>query len=881
MPDNDFPMGMTEPYIPEVLPVLPLKDTVIYPHIIVPLLITREEYVKLIDDALTADRLVAAMASKEEVETPEPSQIYDIGTAAAIIRMLKLPDGSMQLFMQGVQRIRIVEYVESQPYLKAKVEKAQEIIEESVELEGIARNVLTQFKKMISLAPYLPNEIFIAAMNIAEPNNLADFIASNINIDLEEKQELLEALDVKDRLEKLTVFLNKEIEILEIGSKIQSEVQTEMSKSQREYFLREQLKAIQKELGEVDERTLEINEFREKIEQSGMPEGARKEAEREMDRLEKMPVAAAEYTVARTYLEWLTSLPWNLSTEDNLDIKRARKVLDEDHYDLDKVKDRIVEYLAVRKLKEDMKGPIFCFVGPPGVGKTSLGQSIARALGRKFVRISLGGMHDEAEIRGHRRTYIGALPGRIVRGIQRAGSNNPVFMLDEVDKIGADFRGDPASALLEVLDPEQNHSFSDHYLDVDFDLSKVLFITTANTPIPIHPALLDRMEVLELPGYTEVEKVHIALDHLLPRQFEFHGLKKSQIAISEGALSAIIRSYTREAGVRNLEREIAAVCRKVAKDIASGKRRSRKITEKDLHELLGPSRFRFEVLEEADEVGVATGLAWTEAGGDVLFVESQVMPGDGDLILTGKLGDVMQESAKAALTYCRSVADRYGVESGFFKNNDMHVHVPAGAIPKDGPSAGVTIATALMSSITQRKVRKEVGMTGEITLRGKVLPIGGLKEKVLAAHRAGVKKVIIPEENQKYLEEIPAFIRRDLKFVPVKHIEEVLKIALHPDGKAAGTKAAKTAAAVAGKRPAVKKASKPAKKKTTKPAAKKASKTSKPAAKKTAAKKTSKPAAKKASKTTKSAAKKASKTTKSAAKKTAAKKTSKPAAKRA
>ena len=874
MPDNDFPMGMTEPYIPEVLPVLPLKDTVIYPHIIVPLLITREEYVKLIDDALTADRLVAAMASKEEVETPEPSQIYDIGTAAAIIRMLKLPDGSMQLFVQGVQRIRIVEYVESQPYLKAKVEKAQEIIEESVELEGIARNVLTQFKKMISLAPYLPNEIFIAAMNIAEPNNLADFIASNINIDLEEKQELLEALDVKDRLEKLTVFLNKEIEILEIGSKIQSEVQTEMSKSQREYFLREQLKAIQKELGEVDERTLEINEFREKIEQSGMPEGARKEAEREMDRLAKMPVAAAEYTVARTYLEWLTSLPWNLSTEDNLDIKRARKVLDEDHYDLDKVKDRIVEYLAVRKLKEDMKGPIFCFVGPPGVGKTSLGQSIARALGRKFVRISLGGMHDEAEIRGHRRTYIGALPGRIVRGIQRAGSNNPVFMLDEVDKIGADFRGDPASALLEVLDPEQNHSFSDHYLDVDFDLSKVMFITTANTPIPIHPALLDRMEVLELPGYTEVEKVHIALDHLLPRQFEFHGLKKSQIAISEGALSAIIRSYTREAGVRNLEREIATVCRKVAKDIASGKRRSRKITEKDLHELLGPSRFRFEVLEEADEVGVATGLAWTEAGGDVLFVESQVMPGDGDLILTGKLGDVMQESAKAALTYCRSVADRYGVESGFFKNNDMHVHVPAGAIPKDGPSAGVTIATALMSSITQRKVRKEVGMTGEITLRGKVLPIGGLKEKVLAAHRAGVKKVIIPEENQKYLEEIPAFIRRDLKFVPVKHIEEVFKIALHPDGKASGTKAAKTAAAVAEKRPAVKKASKtskPAAKKAPKPAAKKASKTSKPATKK--ASKTSKPAAKKAPKP---AAKKASKTSKPAAKKA-----SKPAAKKA
>ena len=853
MPDNDFPMGMAETYIPEVLPVLPLKETVIYPHIIVPLLIAREEYVKLIDDALTADRLVAAVASREEVETPEPKQLYDIGTAAAIIRMLKLPDGSMQLFVQGVQRIRIKEYVEKQPYLKAKVEKIKEVVEESVELEGLARNVLTQFKNMVSLAPYLPNEIVVAAMNIGEPNNLADFIASNINIDQQEKQELLEALDVRERLEKLTIFLNKEIEILEIGSRIQSEVQTEMSKSQREYFLREQLKAIQKELGEVDERTLEINEFREKMDESGMPDSARKEAERELDRLAKMPVAAAEYTVARTYLEWLTSLPWNLSTEDNLDIKRARKILDEDHYDLEKVKDRVVEYLAVRKLKENMKGPILCFVGPPGVGKTSLGQSIARALGRKFVRISLGGMHDEAEIRGHRRTYIGALPGRIIRGIQRAGSNNPVFMLDEVDKIGADFRGDPASALLEVLDPEQNHSFSDHYLDVDFDLSKVMFITTANTPVPIHPALLDRMEVLELLGYTEVEKVHIAIDHLLPRQFEAHGLKKSQIAIGEEALRAIIRNYTREAGVRNLEREIAAVCRKVAKDIATGKRKSRKIKERDLHELLGPSRYRFEVLEEDDEVGVATGLAWTEAGGDVLFVESQVMPGDGDLILTGKLGEVMQESAKAALTYCRSVADRYGVEADFFKKNDMHVHVPAGAIPKDGPSAGVTMATALMSSITRRKVYKEVGMTGEITLRGKVLPIGGLKEKVLAAHRSGVKTLVIPEENKKYLEEIPAFIRKDLKFITVKHIEEVLKIALYPDGKAPRVKAKAAPAAGKSRKPAKAKslaARKPAKSaKAKKPTGSKAAKKS--SAKKPATKKKGAPAKGKTAKTAK------------------------------
>jgi ATP-dependent Lon protease len=522
---------------------------------------------------------------------------------------------------------------------------------------------------------------------------------------------------------------------------------------------------------------MEINEFREKIEKSGMPPEARKEAERELDRLSKMPVAAAEYTVARTYLEWLTSLPWQVSTEDKLDIEEARRILDEDHYDLEKVKDRILEYLAVRKLKEDMKGPILCFVGPPGVGKTSLGQSIARALGRKFVRISLGGMHDEAEIRGHRRTYIGALPGRIIQGIRKAESNNPVFMLDEVDKIGVDFRGDPAAALLEVLDPEQNFSFSDHYLDVPFDLSKVMFITTANTVVPIPPALFDRMEVLELPGYTEIEKMKIARQFLVPRQLEAHGLKKNQLEITEEALRAIIRNYTREAGVRNLEREIATICRKVAKEVASGTRKSKKVVEKDLHDFLGPIRFRFEVAEEEDEIGVATGLAWTEAGGDVLFVEAQVIPGDGKLILTGKLGDVMQESAQAALTYCRSIAKNYGVEEDFFKKHDMHIHVPAGAIPKDGPSAGVTMTTALLSAIIRKKVHKDVGMTGEITLRGKVLPIGGLKEKVLAAHRAGIKTIILPKDNEKDLEEIPDFIRKDLRFVPVKYIEEVLKTA--------------------------------------------------------------------------------------------------------
>lgn len=794
MADNDFP-EMTEPYIPDELPVLPLKDTVIYPHIIVPLLITEDYLVKLIDDALSADRMVAAVASKEEVDRPKPDQIYDIGTAAAIIRMLKLPDGSMQLFMQGIQRIQILEFTQENPYLKAKVEKIKELMEESVEIEGLARNILNLFKNMVTLAPYLPNEIFIAAMNISDPNNLADFIASNINISVQEKQELLEAVDVKGRLEKLTVFLNKELEILEIGSKIQNQVQTELSKSQREYVLREQMKAIQKELGEEDERMMEINEFREKIEKSGMPEEARKEAERELDRLTRMPAAAAEYTVSRTYLEWLTSLPWKESTQDNLEIDQAQETLDQDHYDLDKIKDRILEYLAVRKLNPNMKGPILCFVGPPGVGKTSLGQSIAHALGRKFVRISLGGIHDEAEIRGHRRTYIGALPGRIIQGIRKAGTNNPVFMLDEVDKIGMDFRGDPSSALLEVLDPEQNFSFSDNYLDVPFDLSPVMFITTANTAMTIPPALLDRMELLELVGYTEVEKLHIAEDHLIPRQLEAHGLKKSRIRITEQATSGVIRNYTREAGVRNLEREIATICRKMAKDIASGTRKSKKIGEKDLHGLLGPVRFRFEVLEEEDEVGVATGLAWTEAGGDVLFVEAQVMPGDGQLTLTGKLGDVMQESAKAALTYCRSVADLYGVEPGFFRKNDMHVHVPAGAIPKDGPSAGVTMATALMSAITKRKIRKEVAMTGEITLRGKVLPIGGLKEKTLAAHRAGVKTILLPAENEKYLEEIPDFVRKDLEFIPVKHVEQIFKVALHPEAGIAITGSKKKAAA--------------------------------------------------------------------------------------
>ncbi len=768
-----------EPKVPSELAILALKDTIIYPHIIAPLLVTREESVKLVEDALASERIVGVAAAKQEVDVPQPEHLYKVGTAVAIIRMMKIPDGSMQLFVQGIERIGIDEYTQTDPYPKAKVRVLEESLERDVQLEGMARNVLAQFQKMVELAPYLPNEIFIAAMNISEPNNLADFIAANININTDEKQQLLEALEVKKRLELLTTFLNKEVEILEIGSKIQSDVQTELSKSQREYFLREQMKAIQRELGETDERTIEINEFKEKIEKSGMPEEARKEAERELDRLEKMPVAAAEYTVSRTYLEWLTSLPWTEGTEDNLDIKNAEQILNEDHYDLDRVKQRILEFLAVRKLKPDMHGPILCFVGPPGVGKTSLGHSIARALGRKFVRMSLGGMHDEAEIRGHRRTYIGALPGRIIQGVRKAETNNPVFMLDEVDKIGMDvFRGDPSAALLEVLDPEQNFSFSDHYLDVPYDLSKVMFITTCNTTATVPPALLDRMETLELPGYTEVEKLKIAVQFLVPRQLEAHGLTKSQVSFSDDALRGIIRSYTREAGVRNLEREIASCIRKVAKDIAGEKRKSKKITMKDLHGYLGPIRVRFEVAEEEDEIGVATGLAWTESGGDVLFVEASVVPGDGDLLLTGKLGEVMQESAKAALTYCRGKAAEYGIDPQFFKEHDLHVHVPAGAIPKDGPSAGVTMTTALLSAITGKKIRKDVGMTGEITLRGKVLPIGGLKEKVLAAHRAGIRTIIIPWENERDLEEIPDFIKKDLKFVPVRQIREVLETAL-------------------------------------------------------------------------------------------------------
>ena len=762
--------------IAEELPVLPLKDTVIYPHIVAPLLVTEEPLIKLIDDALAGDRIVAVFAVKEGVEDemPRPEDLHDVGSAVAVARMFKLPDGKMQMLVQGITRIKAVEFTQTQPYLKAKIERLTDVLEDTVEVEGLARNALNLFRQIVSLAPYLPEEIYIAAMNVSEPNDLADFLAANINLETQQKQELLEELNVKERLRKLTVFLNHEVEVLEIGSKIQSQVQSELGKGQREFYLREQMKAIQKELGEMDEKSMEINELRDEIEASGMTEEARKEAERELDRLENMPQAAAEYTVARTYLDWMVSLPWQKSTEDNLDVKRAAKILDEDHYDLERVKERIVEYLSVRNIKKDTKGPILCFVGPPGVGKTSLGHSIARALGRNFHRISLGGVRDEAEIRGHRRTYVGALPGRIIQGLRKAGTNNPVFMLDEVDKLGVDFRGDPAAALLEVLDPEQNDSFSDHYLDVAFDLSHVMFITTANQMFTIPPALLDRMEVLELAGYTEPEKVKIAKQFLVPRQLEEHGLANKKVKIDDETLHAIIRNYTREAGVRNLEREIAGVMRKIARRVAEGEIGPFRVKAKDLHGMLGPIRFRQEVIDKADEVGVATGLAWTEVGGEILFVEAESYPGKGALTLTGKLGEVMQESARAAVTYARANAQKLGIAEDFFDKHDMHIHVPAGAIPKDGPSAGVTMAAALVSEATGMPVRKNVAMTGEITLRGKVLPVGGIKEKVLGAHRAGVKKVILPEDNDKDLEEVPDFVKEEMEFSFVKAVDEIM-----------------------------------------------------------------------------------------------------------
>jgi ATP-dependent Lon protease len=772
--------------IPPELPVLPLRDTVLFPNSFMPLAVARETSVRLIDDAIANGKLIAVFTQRDAaVEEPTQDDLFGVGTATHIHKMFKLPDGSLRLIVQGLARLTLDEVVSTEPYLRARVSTAPDAVKDSdrLEIDALARNIKTNFQQVVSLSPLLSDDLQTLAMNITEPGRLADFIASSLStISTAVKQEVLETLDIRARLDTLNRILIKELEVLELGSKIQSQVQSEVGKNQRDYFLREQMKAIQKELGEGDDQTKDIEELTEKIEAAGMPETVKKEALRELDRLAKMPVAAAEYTVSRTYLDWLVALPWSKRSEEVIDLKVTKDVLDADHSGLEKAKDRIIEYLAVRKLNPDVKGPILCFVGPPGVGKTSLAKSIARSLGRKFVRVSLGGMRDEAEIRGHRRTYIGALPGQIIQGLRRAETKNPVFILDEIDKLGSDFRGDPSSALLEVLDPEQNNTFRDHYLDVPFDLSEVLFITTANILDPVPAPLKDRMEVLEIAGYTEEEKLKIAVDHLVDKQVTNHGLTAEYIQFTPEALRQVIRGYTREAGVRNLEREIGALCRKVARRRAEGNETPIAITPEVVVELLGAPRFLDEEMEErTKEPGVAIGLAWTPAGGEVLFIEASRMAGTGSLTLTGQLGDVMKESARAALSWLRTHAREYGIDPDFFKSAEMHVHVPSGAIPKDGPSAGVTMATAMASQLTGRPVRGDIAMTGEITLSGRVLPIGGVKEKVLAARRVGIREVILPKANGKNIDEdLTPELRRDMIVHLVTTIDEVLALALQP-----------------------------------------------------------------------------------------------------
>ncbi len=768
--------------VPSELPILPLRGTVLYPDLILPIMVGRKRSVKLIDDAMDSNRIIGIVTQKRsEIEDPKESDLYSVGVAALILRMIRELDGSQRVIVQGVSRIRVREYIQREPYFKARTDTLEEGFAAGVEIEALMMNLKNLFQRAVELAPYLTQELGSMVSNIKSPPILADLIASNLNVSTPEKQSILETINVRERLTKVHLILNKEVQVLELGNKIQSQVKEDMDRTQREYYLREQLKAIKKELGEMDDHSSEIKELRERIKKAKMPPEVVTAAEKELDRLSKIPPASAEYTVARTYLDWLVELPWSTATEDNLEIQNAQKTLDEDHYDLEKVKKRILEYLAVRKLKSDMKGPILCFVGPPGVGKTSLGKSIARAMGRKFMRISLGGVRDEAEIRGHRRTYVGALPGRIIQGVKKAGSNNPVFMLDEVDKIGMDFRGDPSSALLEVLDPEQNFSFSDHYIDLPFDLSKVMFITTANVLDTIPPPLRDRMETLELPGYSEEQKMMIAKEFLIPKQITEHGLTSEHIEFQDAALQVIISSYTREAGVRNLEREIAAICRGVAKDVASGNNHEKvMVSQEVLHRFLGPVKFFPEVAERTSEPGVATGLAWTPTGGDIIFVEATKMRGEKGLTLTGQLGDVMKESAQAALAYVRSKAKDLGIEEDFFGKHDIHIHVPAGAIPKDGPSAGITMFIALTSLLTNKPVRNDVAMTGEITLRGLVLPVGGIKEKVLAGMRAGIRTIILPQKNEKDLEEIPEHIRSQMNFKFIQKMDEAIELALKP-----------------------------------------------------------------------------------------------------
>jgi ATP-dependent Lon protease len=776
--DGEAATAAVRSSLPDALPVLPLRDAVPFPETLTPLAVGQERSVRLVNDVLAGNRMLVMVASRlDDEEEPGPDDVYRVGVAGVVARMLKVPDGTVRILIHGAQRVELNRFIATEPYLIARIEEAPDEVVPSPELEALHRNVQATFSRIIEELPYLPEELQVAVANLDDPSELAHMIAGALRIKTEEKQALLEERNVAKRLRRLSEILARELELVEIGSRIQSQVQSEMDRGQREWFLRQQLKAIQEELGEADETQAEATELRERLEAAGLPEHAWKQAERELQRFERLPPQSAEHGVIRTYLEWLADLPWSKATEDNLDLKHARETLDRDHYDIEKVKDRILEFLAVRKLKPDARSSILCFVGPPGVGKTSLGRSIADAMGRKFERISVGGVRDESEIRGHRRTYIGALPGTIIRAMRDAGSSNPVLMIDEIDKMGADFRGDPASAMLEVLDPEQNSSFRDHYLDLPFDLSNVFFICTANQLDTVPPALLDRMEVIELSGYTHEEKREIALRYLVPRQIERNGLGRSKIEVTPEALDVIIDGYTREAGVRSLERQIGSVCRKVAREFAEGTRQSKRMVRaKTVEELLGKPRYQPDVQRRTGIPGVATGLAWTPVGGDVLFVEATAFPGDGKLQITGQLGDVMRESAAAALSYVKSADGE--VPQEFFREHDVHLHVPAGAIPKDGPSAGVTMATALASRATGRPARSDTAMTGEITLTGQVLPIGGLKEKALAAQRAGINRVIIPRRNERDIDDIPEHLRKQIKFILVDEADEVLNAAL-------------------------------------------------------------------------------------------------------
>jgi ATP-dependent Lon protease len=766
--------------IPGEIGVLPLRNSVLFPHAIMPISVGRRKTLNLLDDVARDGTLIGVVSQRNPADDdPDPSAMFRVGTAARILKIVRLNGNNVNLIIQGLRRIRVDRFVATEPFVKASVTELEDIVDPGVEFEALVRSLMQQFQQLVQVSPNISNDLgeMVLSAGSSDPARLSDLAASVLNINVEEKIGLLERNNVRDRVQKLVEIIAREMELQEIASRIQSQVADEVGKTQKQYYLREQMKAIQKELGEEDERTVEIEELRKKIEAAGMPEEPKKVAEKELERLSKMPPQAAEYTVSRTYLDWLVTLPWSIETEDKLNVLEAKAILDDDHYDLEKIKDRILEYLAVRSLKKDLKGPILCLAGPPGVGKTSLGRSIARAMGRKFIRLSLGGIRDEAEIRGHRRTYIGSLPGRIIQGVKRAGTKNPLFMLDEIDKVGADFRGDPSSALLEVLDPEQNNSFSDHYLEVPYDLSKVFFITTANVLDTIPPALRDRMEVLRLPGYTEEEKLEIAKGHLIPRQLEEHGLTTEDLEITDDGFRMLINSYTREAGVRNLDREVANICRKLARKRVEGATERFVVDSQKVTDILGPVRFFREIAERSDRTGVAVGLAWTQVGGEILFVESTRMRGKGKVTITGRLGEVMRESALAALSWIRSNAEALRIDEEVFDRSDFHIHVPAGAIPKDGPSAGVTLTASLVSLLTGLPVPPDIAMTGEITLRGKVLPVGGIKEKVIAAKSAGIKRVILPDKNERDLDDVAAPVREALSFQFVGEIEQVLDIA--------------------------------------------------------------------------------------------------------